>query len=221
VFTLERRCVEFYRQAGCPRVYHLPLGVHPLHYHPMNAAPAKRKEISFVGSAYWNRVAVFDQVAAYLASRNTHISGIWWDRLDGYQQLAARIELGKWMEPAETAETYSGAAIVINMHRATDDSTWNSNSKGIGAISPNPRTFEISACATLQLTDIRDDLASYYTPGVEIETYASAEQLVEKLDYYLSHEEERKAIAQRGLLRTMREHTYAHRLRTMLGMLFD
>jgi spore maturation protein CgeB len=221
VFTLERRCVEFYQQAGCQRVHHLPLGVYPKHYRPMNASSPKRKEISFVGSAYWNRVVVFDQITPYLAERNTHISGIWWDRLPGYQQLAARIEVGKWMEPAETAETYSGAAIVINLHRATDDSTFNSNSRGIGAVSPNPRTFEIAACATLQLTDIREDLAAYYTPGAEIETYASAEELKEKLDYYLRHEEERRAIAQRGLLRTMREHTYAHRLHAMLGMLFD
>ena len=221
VFTLERRCIEFYRQAGCPRVHHLPLGVYPEHYRPRNALPDKRKEISFVGSAYWNRVAVFDQITPYLAKRDTHISGIWWDRLPGYQQLAARIALNKWMEPAETAETYSGAAIVINLHRAPDDSTFNSNSRGIGAVSPNPRTFEIAACATLQLTDIREEIAAYYTPGAEIETYASAEELVEKLDYYLSHEEERRAIAQRALLRTMREHTYAHRLSAMLAMLFD
>ncbi len=220
VFTLERRCVEFYQQLGCPRVYHLPLGVYPNHYRPMHASPGKRREISFVGSAYWNRVAVFDQIAGYLAGKDFHLSGIWWERLQGYKQLASRIELGKWMEPAETAETYSGARIVINMHRATDDSTFNNNSLGIGAASPNPRTFEIAACATLQLTDVREDLAAYYTPGLEIVTYASAEELVAKLDYYLTHEEERRAIAQRALLRTMREHTYAHRLQAMLGMLF-
>ena len=220
VFTLERSCVELYQRLGCPRVHHLPLGVYPNHYRPMNASAAKRREISFVGSAYWNRVAVFDQIAGYLAGKKTHISGIWWERLRDYARLAPGIELGKWMEPAETAETYNGASIVINMHRSPDDSTFNSNTQGIGAVSPNTRTFEIAACATLQLTDIGDDLTAYYTPGLEIETYASPEELMAKLDYYLTHEEERRAIAQRGLLRTMREHTYARRLNVMLGILF-
>jgi len=220
VFTLEKSCVEFYQRLGCPRVYHLPLGVYPNHYRPLNASASKRKEISFVGSAYWNRVAVFDQITGYLAGRDIHLSGIWWERLKDYQQLAGRIELGRWMEPGETAETYAGSKIVINMHRAPDDSTFNNNTQGIGAVSPNPRTFEIAACATLQLTDVRSELPLYYTPGAEIETYASPEELVAKLDYYLTHEEERRAVAQRGLLRTMREHTYAHRLNAMLGMLF-
>src|SRR5690606_40944880 len=65
--------------------------------------------------------------------------GIWWERLQGYRKLADRIELGKWMEPAETAETYGGAKIVINMHRAPDDSTFNNNTQGIGARSEERR----------------------------------------------------------------------------------
>ena len=120
----------------------------------------------------------------------------------------------------ETAATYNGAKIVINMHRAHDDATFNSNSGQLTAVSPNPRTFEISACGTLQLTDIRDDLGSFYTPGVDIVTYSSPVEMVEKIEYYLNHEEERQEIALRGMYRTMKEHTYAHRLTMLLSQLF-
>ena len=44
----------------------------------------------------------------------------------------------------------------------------------IAPASPNPRTFEIAASTTLQLTDARDDIARFYKPGVEIETYSLA-----------------------------------------------
>lgn len=220
VFTLERTCVNYYRSLGCSRVYHLPLGFYPGHYRPLNAPRQVRRDISFVGSAYWNRVALFDAIAPYLAGKDVRITGIWWERLRDYAKLAPKIDLGRWMGPQETAETYNGARIVINHHRAPDDVTFNNNSARIGAVSPNPRTFEIAACATLQLIDIRSELAAYYEPGREIVTYASPEELIAKIEYYLAHEEERKAIALNGLYRTMRDHTYARRLDAMLGLLF-
>lgn len=220
VFTLERNCVEYYQRLGCQRVYYLPLGVNPSEFRPMNPPRAMRKEISFVGSAYWKRVEFFNQTAPYLASKDTLISGIWWERLKDFQLLKPKITLGRWMDPLETAHTYNGSKIVINMHRAHDDETFNNNSALIPAYSPNPRTFEISACATLQLTDIRDDLALYYTPGVEIVTYSSPQEMIEKIEYYLTHEDERREIALRGMARTRREHTYTHRLNVMLGLLF-
>ncbi|WP_246029206.1 CgeB family protein [Paenibacillus humicus] len=220
VFTLEKNCVEFYRRLGCPNVHYLPLGVNPDEFRPRNPDLSLRREISFVGSAYHKRVDFFDQITPYLATRDIIISGLWWERLRDYQLLSSRIRAGHWMGPLETAATYNGAKIVINMHRAHDDETFNSNSEMITAVSPNPRTFEISACGTLQLTDVREDLASFYTPGVEIATYSSPQELVEKIDYYLQHEQERQDIALRSMHRTMKEHTYAHRLNYMLTSMF-
>jgi spore maturation protein CgeB len=219
VFTLESNCVEYYRAAGCQRVWHLPLGFYPGHFRPQNAPADVRCDVAFVGSGYWNRVAFFDRLLPYLAGRNFRIIGYWWERLRDYRRFASRIE-GRWMTPQETALVYSGAKIVINMHREPDDGTFNSNSAGIGAVSPNPRTFEIAAGASLQLTDVRGELAGYFVPGREIETYASPEELAAKIDHYLAHEDERRTIALNGLYRTMRDHSYVRRLDTMLGVLF-
>lgn len=219
VFTLEANCVDFYRASGCPRVWHLPLGFHPGHFRPQNTPADVRCDVAFVGSGYWNRVAFFDRLLPYLEGRNIRIIGYWWERLRDYERFQSRIE-GRWMTPQETAQVYSGAKIVINMHREPDDGTFNSNSLGVGAVSPNPRTFEIAACASLQLTDVRGELAAYFVPGREIETYASPEELAAKIDHYLAHEDERRAIALNGLYRVMRDHSYVRRLEQMLGVLF-
>ncbi|GGD49910.1 CgeB family protein [Paenibacillus nasutitermitis] len=220
VFTLEKTCVELYRQLGCPRVHYLPLGAHPVEFRPRNPKLSQRHDVCFVGSAYVNRLAFFDQITRYLSTKDTLISGIWWERLKDFDLIASKVELGRWMGPAETADIYNGAKIVINMHRAHDDETFNNNSAAITAISPNPRTFEISACATLQLTDIRSDLPSFYTPDVDIVTYSSPQEMVDKIEYYLNHEAERREIAMRGLYRTMNEHTYERRLDEMFAILF-
>ncbi|SFS51027.1 glycosyltransferase [Paenibacillus sp. BC26] len=220
VFTLELVCVDYYRRLGCPNVYYLPLGADPASFRPRNPLRSQRHDICFIGSAYWRRVEFFNEVTKFLATKDTHISGIWWERLKDFQLMKSKIELGRWMGPDETANMYNGAKIVINMHRAHDDETFNNNSAGIGAISPNPRTFEIAACAALQLTDVRSDLVSFYTPDVDIVTYSSPQEMIDKIQYYLAHEEERKAIAMRGMYRTMREHTYGKRIERLLAILF-
>ena len=100
MFTLERNSVAYYQQPlGCPRVHYLPFCVMPTQYRPVNPERSSRKEISFVGSAYLNRVEYFNQAAPYLATKNTLISGIWWDRLDQYELLASKIKLDNWMGP--------------------------------------------------------------------------------------------------------------------------
>lgn len=220
VFTLERNSVDYYKQLGCQNVHYLPFCFHPGQYRPTNPERSSRKEITFIGSAYLNRVNYFNELTPYLAGKNTLISGIWWDRLSNYEMLRSKIKLNHWMGPAETALTYNASKIVINMHRAHDDALYNSNRIGLTAVSPNPRTFEIAACAVLQVCDTRDDLASFFTPGVEIVTYSSPAELVEKMEYYLKHEDERKQIALRGMYRAYRDHTYANRLQAMLSILF-
>ncbi|MFD0678909.1 MULTISPECIES: CgeB family protein [unclassified Paenibacillus] len=220
VYTLELECVSLYQKNGCSQVHYLPFGANLSLFRPKLIPIHYRKDVSFIGSAYWNRVSIFDQIAPYLATKNTYISGIWWDRLSHYNMLTPHIDLNKWMGAEETASYYNGTKIVINLHRATDDATFNYNSRLVGAVSPNPRTFEIAACGTLQLTDVRSDLARFYTPGVDIVTYSSAEELKHKIEHYLRHEDERREIALNALKRTMEEHTYAHRVAQMLRIVF-
>lgn len=137
-----------------------------------------------------------------------------------YAQLSDKIKLGDWMTPEDTATYYNGAKIVINHHRSSDDDTINANSRKVKALSVNPRTFEISGCGTLQLSDIRHDMDQLYSPGTEIETYGSYAELMDKIDYYLRHEEERQRIALKGLMRTRKDHTYHKRLSSMLRIIF-
>lgn len=220
VFTLERNCVELYRAAGCARVHYLPFAAYTEHYRPTLTRSQVRRNISFIGSAYWNRVQFLQPIIGDLMAHGLMINGIWWDRLPEYGQYPDRIELGKWMGPTETAEVYSGTKIILNLHRSPFEETVNNNTAGIQAVSPNPRTFEISACGTLQLVDARDDLALFYTPGKEIEVFSSPEELLQKIQFYLTHEQERREIALRALERTYRDHTYSNRLDELLRHIF-
>lgn len=51
--------------------------------------------------------------------------------------------------------------------------------------------------------------------------YRSPQDLWELLDYYVAHDDEREAIARRGRQLAHTQHTYVHRVRTMLQVLCE
>lgn len=78
------------------------------------------------------------------------------------------------------------------------------------------RIFDILGCGGFAMTNFQADLPECFDIGVDLEAYGSMEELVEKCDYYLKHEDERKQIALNGYQRVCNEHTYIHRIRKML-----
>lgn len=75
----------------------------------------------------------------------------------------------------------------------------------------NLRLFEATGVGACLLTDWKENMAELFEPEVEAVTYRSVEECVEKAQYLLAHEDERRKIASAGQRRTMSEHTYAHR----------
>ena len=83
----------------------------------------------------------------------------------------------------------------------------------------NMRLYEATGVGTLLLTDAKSNLGDLFEPGREVITYASEDELVERIHYYLDHENERGGIAQAGQGRTLSEHTYEHRMRELVELL--
>lgn len=218
VLTHERHCVPLYVSAGCRNVYHLPLAVHPQMFKPMHVSPEYRSDVCFIGMAFWNRVRLFNDLADYLKNKRVFLAGGLWERLPRYAELQPFIHNG-WIPVPETTKYYNGAKIVINIHRTTEAGQDNRNSLNWGAESINPRTYEIAACGALQLTDYRPELPERYEVGREIAAFHSSDELIALIDHYLNHEEERRQMAVRGFRRTYRQHTFLHRIDTLLQVL--
>lgn len=219
IFTHELGTLSLYQALGCERVYYLPLAADRSIFYPHPVTTATRADVCFIGTAFWNRVRFMDKVVPYLRNKKVLIAGGLWNRMKRYKQFHHSIRL-EGIPFDQTPAYYSGAKIVINLHRAAVDPQHNKNSKQLDGFSINPRTFEIAGCSTLQLTDIRQDLPHFYVPGQQIETYGSEMELVEKIEHYLAHEDQRSQIALRGLERTLRDHTYRKRLTDMLHIIF-
>ena len=73
------------------------------------------------------------------------------------------------------------------------------------------RNFEVPGCGGFLLTGMAENLGQYYEIDKEVVCFEDRHDLIEKVRYYLKHEDERAAIAQAGYERTMRDHTYPRR----------
>ena len=81
----------------------------------------------------------------------------------------------------------------------------------------NIRTFEACGVRALQIVD-RHDVADLYEPGREVLVFDEAEDLVELIDQARSDPKWAASIRAAARLRTMREHTFAHRCRELLEL---
>lgn len=77
------------------------------------------------------------------------------------------------------------------------------------------RGFDIMGSGGFLLSNFQPDFLELFTPGEDFVFYESEEDLLDKIDYYLSHDREREAIARSGYDKVAAGHTYRHRVREM------
>ena len=72
------------------------------------------------------------------------------------------------------------------------------------------RVLDIMACGGFCLTNYQEEIATYFEDGVELVMYSDFEDMYHKIEYYLEHEEERKAIAQAGYEKVKSQFDYIY-----------
>ena len=83
------------------------------------------------------------------------------------------------------------------------------------------RIWDILGCGGFLLTNYQAEIPEYFEIGRELEAYESMEELEQKVQYYLGHEDERIEIAINGYEKTAMFHTYELRLAEMIRLLSE
>lgn len=196
------------RSVGVQNSLYLPLAAQPGVHKPLELAAADKKrfgaDLSFMGAGYPNRRQAFRQLAGYDFK-------IWGTEWDGEPALVPHLQMeGQRISPEDAVRIFNAAKINLNLHSGTRRET-----AVTGGDFVNPRTFEIAACNAFQLVDKRALMPALFADD-ELATFGSMEELLEKVDYFLTRPEERAAYAARGRARVLREHTYAARMQSLL-----
>ena len=68
------------------------------------------------------------------------------------------------------------------------------------------KVFEYTMCGSFALCEYAPGLEHFFEVGKEIDIFHDKEELLEKVKYYLVHEEEREKIAQKGYERALKDY---------------
>jgi spore maturation protein CgeB len=187
-----------------PGVVTLPaLAVDTRRYHARGPRTPYLHDIAFVGRHSPRR----DCFIAPLADLPLSIWGAGWRKpKQGWRPQLWRRVIGSGVWGEALVEVYRRSKITLNV------SVWSpAEEPGL-----NLRVFDVPACGGFLLTDHSPELAEYFRPGIEIETWQDADELRDKLRFYLEHDAARERIAAAGHARVQQLPTYTDRMRTLL-----
>lgn len=162
------------------------------------AASQCKYQVSFVGSAYGNRIEWVNE----LAKRGIEVAcfGHGWPN-----GSVSADEIPRIMRESVISLNFGDSGIVLGAGLP-------GRSRQIKA-----RVFEVPGAGGLLMTEPAEQLDLFYNLNQEIITFENCDDLAVKIKYYLSREHERNAISNAGYTRTRKEHTYEIRF----GLIFQ
>ncbi len=186
-FTNERQSVEWLSESGAPVTY-LPHSYDPDVHKPIETNGEHASDVFFHGTLWPERTQLFGQ-----------LGGLPYDiRLSGIKVAQPRDD-GTLVDNANLARLYNGAAICLNHHRTTTRKL-GEHIEPFAASSIGPRAYEIAACGGFQLCDdTRPELWEVF--GESVPTYASADDLAERIKHFMTRPEKRRTLADLARLR--------------------
>ena len=181
----------------------LPLAADPSVYRPVRARGQQyRANVVFAGSATPRREALLQHVVEFGLA-------LWGP---GWRATSLRDYCrGEGLKTEEFVQAYGGASVAVNIHHTADGSD-------VEEAYCNQRCFEIASTGVLQVVDRRADLERHFTPEDEILVFDNALHLRRIVEDALQDQTAVERIAQAGRQRVLAEHTYMHRMMTVLGL---
>jgi spore maturation protein CgeB len=181
----------------------LPLAADPSVYRPVRARGQQyRANVVFAGSATPRREALLQHVVEFGLA-------LWGP---GWRATSLRDYCrGEALKTEEFVQAYGGASVAVNIHHTADGGD-------AEEAFCNQRCFEIAATGVLQVMDRRADLPRWFTPEDEVLVFENALHLRRIVEDALQDQTAVERIAQAGRQRVLAEHTYMHRMMTVLGL---
>ncbi|MEO0475283.1 MAG: glycosyltransferase [Planctomycetota bacterium] len=230
VVTTSQRAYQRYHEHDLTNVIKSQWGANHALYQPVGEQPVY--DVTFVGQPYGIRGEAIE--ALQKASVNVRAWGSGWPTGKLGQQEMIRV-FGQSRINLNFADASSSTRTRLEMIAASHRIASLRNKPGLWRVwssaqrlaawdkerverkNPTPprqikgRVFEVPACGGFLLTQPAENLHTYLAPSRDCATFDSVDDLVERVRYYLRHEDERRAIAEQGYRRTLTEHTYAAR----------
>ena len=202
---------EKYRDLGMSNAIYFPFGCNENLFHKLDVS--KKYDVTFVGGWHPYREWLINRIRKFGISVEVF----------GHRWPAGEINQDRMIE------VFNESRINLNL---SNSASWDirylgssprallnriRSKKNIEQL--KARMFEVNGCGSFQLTYYVEGLTQCYEGDCEIGIYNDPDDLVEKVKFYLAHEELRESIAAAGFLRTLNEHTFAQRFQKLFKIM--
>jgi spore maturation protein CgeB len=207
-YTGGRALTELQTRLGAQRVAPLYGWVDPEAHRPMPAMPEFRAALSYLGTYAADRQRAIEELflrpAQQLPGERFVMGGAQYPDAFPWSE---NVFFVRHLPPSLHAAFYCSSRATLNVTR--------------GAMAeygycPSGRLFEAAACGAPLLTDSWEGLETFFTPGEELLSVATAKDVLDALS--LSDGELRQ-IADAGRARTLADHTADHRVDDLEALL--
>ena len=158
-------------------------------------------DVLFIGAPYPNKMPLLARVKKAFGRRARIYGASTW-KWNVWFNVRHRVP--GWIRPVKWEEyvpLYQRTKIGFNVHNRGDYT--------VGSY----RLFELPGNGVMQISDGGEYLQSYYDVGKEVVGYRGADELIDRIRYYLDHDDERRDIALNGYRRVMKDHRLKLRMR--------
>lgn len=192
-----------YREIGLPNAIYFPFGCNEQIFRKLDVR--KRYDVSFVGGWHPYRQWLIDRIRR--AGIAVEVVGHRWPKGEIDQEGMVRVFNESRINLNLSNSATWDARYLISSPRAMVNRI--RSKKNIEQM--KARMFEVNGCGAFQLSYYVEGLANCYDIDREIGVYADADDLIDKIKFYLAHEELRESMAAAAYERTSREHLYRQR----------
>lgn len=212
IFTTKSFSVREYHAAGAPLALYIPNAYDPKIHFPAEPSPEERAryagDVAFIGFFRHKRATLLSELARFKQEFRINVWGGDWEktrRIDNWRYWPKWRRLqdcirGKELWCAEMGKAIQSNKIMLGLlcREVRDLHT--------------SRSFEIPACRGFMLAERTEEHRMYFREDVDASYFSSFQELLDKIRFYLAHDEVRTRIAQSGYERCLRlRATYTDR----------
>ena len=179
------------------------------YHYPTKPVEKYKCDIVFLGANLPKKRDLFKRRLYPLFKKyDVRIYGTGWTLSDRYllrplRKLGLEVYPRTFIPLEDENKVYSSAKICLNLHEVED------------TICVNGRTFRIPACGGFEICDYVPEIREFFNED-ELIMAKTDKEWFETIDYYMTHEKERKAIQEKGTFRALKDHTYHNRIEKFL-----
>lgn len=201
-FNYDSEVVKRLKETGYTNAYYLPFSAEIDQNAIFPDFKQRKYAVSFVGSFMSIRYTQRETILSQIKDLGLNIWGskAWLDTgLKEYYRGRPETE--------EMFDIYRKSKIVVNIDLML----------GVDGTGVNLRPFEVTSCGAMLLNhDDRKDIFNLFEEGKEFMSFKGPDDIREKVEYFLNHQDELEGIARAGFEKTKSKHSYLSRIQEVI-----